>query len=469
MGGYLTWRQFGSIAIVYAVWGMLAATGAGRGDEERGLTEAWLAAGVSRIRWVVARATAFLSTAILSLAVTLGLTALGAALSNDPLPLGAVGIEGLPLLGLTLAGYGLGLFVAQLVPTRRAASVIAGAALVGLFVLNSALGGGAAPGPLKWLSPFYLFDRSAPLLAGGSVDGPATIALFAAAVVLVGAAGWAFAGRDIGGALLRGLARHGRRTQRPSADPLLRLPVLAGLDQQRGWIAGWAIGLAVLGYFFTSFARSIIDSLSEIPTMRLYLERAGIAAYADIVGVIWFSSALLLLSAFVVVQVNGWAADDAEGRLETILAAGTSRTRVVLERIAALLVAATIVALVSSGGVYVATRVYDITVPGGRLLLATLLVLPFVFALGAVGHALVGWRPRLAVTLIATVAVVSYFIQEFAPIFDLPEWVSKLSLFVLYGQPMTRIDWRGAATLTVVGAVGTLVAIDAMHRRDVGR
>src|SRR5256885_330609 len=48
MGGYLTWRAFSAVAIVYAVWAMLAATGAGRGDEEKGLTETWLATGVSR-------------------------------------------------------------------------------------------------------------------------------------------------------------------------------------------------------------------------------------------------------------------------------------------------------------------------------------------------------------------------------------------------------------------------------------
>jgi hypothetical protein len=34
---------------------------------------------------------------------------------------------------------------------------------------------------------------------------------------------------------------------------------------------------------------------------------------------------------------------------------------------------------------------------------------------------------------------------------------------------MTKADWRGASTLAVIGVVGTLVAIDAMHRRDVGR
>jgi len=119
--------------------------------------------------------------------------------------------------------------------------------------------------------------------------------------------------------------------------------------------------------------------------------------------------------------------------------------------------------------VYVAARAFDIPVPADRLALATALVLPVVFALGAIGHALVGWRPRVAVALVAAVAVASYFVQEFAPLFDWPEWAGRASLFALYGTPMTKVDWAGAATLIVIGIAGTAVALAAMRRRDVGR
>src|SRR6266496_1151254 len=36
MGRYLTWRAFGSLALIFAIWAILASTGAGRGEEERG-------------------------------------------------------------------------------------------------------------------------------------------------------------------------------------------------------------------------------------------------------------------------------------------------------------------------------------------------------------------------------------------------------------------------------------------------
>jgi len=456
MGGYLAWRDLSVIAIVYPVWALLAATGAGRGDEEKGLTEAWLAAGVSRVRWLGVRAAAFVVVAAVSLAVTLAATELGTVIANDPLPVRAVFAELLPLFALAVWAFGVGLFVAQLVTARRVASVIGGIIVIALFTLNSSLRAGADPGAIKWLSSFYLFDRSAPLLAGGSVDVQAVLASLALGTAFVGLSIWAFGRRDIGGGLIRSRAASAHPRWRPARDPLLRLPVLALVQQQRGWILGWGVAMAILAYFLSSLARTIVDGFADIPAMQVYLQRAGIGGYADVVGVIWFSTALLLIAIFVVVQVNGWAADDAEGRLEIMLASGASRVRIVVERIAALLIAAGIIAAVSSAGVYVASRAFDIAVPLDRLTVATALVLPVVFALGSIGHALVGWRPRLAVVLLAAVAVLSYFTLQFAPLFSLPDWVSRTSFFVLYGTPMTSADWAGAAT-------------SAMRRRDIGR
>jgi putative exporter of polyketide antibiotics len=297
----------------------------------------------------------------------------------------------------------------------------------------------------------------------------ASAAIAVAAVVLVGLAVWAFARRDIGGLLFRGRARSGPPERRPTRDPLLRIPVLAAIDQQRAWILGWGLALALLGSFMASLAHSIVESFKDVPTMQIYFDRAGIGGAGDVVGVIWFSTALLLVAIFTVAQVNGWAADDAEGRLEMMLASGAARPRVVIERVATLIAAAGIVSAVSSVAVQVAAQAFEIPVRADRIALATVLTLPVVFALGSVGHALVGWRPRIAGLVIGAVAVISYFTQQFAPLFQWPEWVERTSFFVLYGTPMTSPDWGGAATLVAIGIVGIALALRSMQRRDVGR
>ena len=468
VAGYLTWRDLSSVGLIYAIWAMLAATGAGRGDEERGLVEQWLSTGVSRVRWLLTRCTGFAVAATLSLTVTLALTAVGAALAQEPLPFGPLVLEAVALLALTLTGFGLGIAIAQLAITRRAASITAGMLLVATFVVNSADRSGIDVGWFKNFSPFYAFERSAPLLEGRGLDLPATAALFLTTLLLMVFAAIAFGRRDLGGPLIRVRAGRGRPTACPSSDPFLRLPVLAAVDQQRFWIAGWAMGLAVLGYFLTSIARTLVDSLRDVPGMRAYFEQNNIAAYSDVVGVVWFGTALLLLSVFVVAQVNAWASEDADGRLETALAATASRSRIVLERIAALLVAIAILGALSTLAVYGAARIYDITVPFGRMLLATALTLPVAFALGAVGHALVGWRPRVAVALLGAVSAVSYFDLEFASIFNWPDWVRKTSIYTLYGMPLSKDDPGGIAILVAIGLVGTAVALVVMRRRDVG-
>ena len=468
MGGYLTWRQFGSIALMYAVWAVLAATGAARGDEERRLTDLWLASGVSRARWLIGRTGGFLLAAGASIALNLLITAAGAAAAGDALPAGGVILEAVTFLGITVWAFGMGLLVAQLFVTRRAAALAASGVLVVLFLLNSAVRSGVDLGAARWLSPFYYFDRSTPLLAGATFDMPATAVLVILGALFVALATLAFVRRDVGGTLIAGRRRTTRSTVRPSRDPLLRMPILAAVDQQRGWIAGWAIGLAVLAYFLVSIAKVLVNALESVPGLTKYLSATGVSGYNDFVGVIWFGTALLIIAIFVVVQVNGWVADDAEGRLELTLAQPVSRTRVVLERIASLLVAVAIIAGLSTLVAYLAATANGVDMPVGRTALAGLLMLPVAFALGGVGQALAGWRPRVAVGILAVVTVTSYFTQQFAPIFSWPDWTTRTSVFALYGVPLSRDDWPGIGILMGIGLAGTAIAVAAMRRRDVG-
>jgi ABC-2 type transport system permease protein len=471
MAGYLSWRWFGSAVLVYAFWALLAGTGAGRGDEERGMVELWLSTGVSRVRLIAVRVVGFAITAAVSIALMLAATDIGAAIGQEPLSSGALALEGLAMWVLALFIFAFGLVVAQLVTTRRGATGMAGIVVLALFMLNAAARSGVDLGAIRWLSPFYLFERSDPLLRGGSLDLPATVVLAVGALVLVAIAIVAFVRRDIGSALLRGKVGISRPDLRPAQDPLLRTPVLAIVDQQRVWIAGWALGLAVLAGFLTSITKTMVDAFgsSDIPMLRAYFDRAGINAYADFVGVIWFSTLLLLISLFVAVQVSGWAADDAEGRLEAILSAPVSRARVVLERIGAVVLACAAIVAVSSLGVYLTASSTGITLPAGRFVFASAAVLPVAYAFSGIGHALVGWRPRVAVAILGTLAVVGYFAQQFAALFQWPDWVSNVSLYALYGTPMSKDDWGGIATLIAIGLAGTAVAIVAMRRRDVGR
>src|SRR4029077_14373381 len=66
VGGYVQWRAFGFLAILFAIWALASAGGAARGDEERGIVQVLLATGLSRPRAIVSRVGAFATTSMVA-------------------------------------------------------------------------------------------------------------------------------------------------------------------------------------------------------------------------------------------------------------------------------------------------------------------------------------------------------------------------------------------------------------------
>ena len=469
MAGWIEWRALGFLEVVVGFWAVMAASGAGRGDEERGLVEHWLAQGVSRGRYIGLRIVAFAALAMAASTLAVGAAGVGAAIVNDGVPAGALALQGVALVGLVLCCYAVALLAAQFVATRRGAITLGGAVLLILYLVNVVDRNGAEVAAIRSLSPFWLYDQNHPLTAGGVLDLSSTLGLFAAAAAITVLAVVAFVRRDLGAPLVRRTPRDARPTVRPAGNPLLRVPVLAILDQQRVSLVAWTAVVAALGLFFLSFTRTLVDAMLATPSFRVYMERAGIATYTAFIGLSWFSALVLLVSLYAIVQANGWAADDQEGRLEIFAAQPISRARIVVERLAALLIGAAVIVAASSLALLIGAASADISLGVGRVVVGTALTLLVAFAFGGLGAAGVGWRPRLTLGILAAVAIVGYFVQELAPLFEWPEWLANLSVYALYGNPvMTSIDWAREATLLAIGAAASFAALIAMQRRDIG-
>jgi len=469
MAGWIEWRALGFLEVVVGFWAVMAASGAGRGDEERGLVEHWLAQGVSRGRYIGLRIVAFAALAMAASTLAVGAAGVGAAIVNDGVPAGALALQGVALVGLVLCCYAVALLAAQFVTTRRGAITLGGAVLLIQYLVNVVDRNGAEVAAIRSLSPFWLYDQNHPLTAGGVLDLSSTLGLFAAAAAITVLAVVAFVRRDLGAPLVRRTPRDARPTVRPAGNPLLRVPVLAILDQQRVSLVAWTAVVAALGLFFLSFTRTLVDAMLATPSFRVYMERAGIATYTAFIGLSWFSALVLLVSLYAIVQANGWAADDQEGRLEIFAAQPISRARIVVERLAALLIGAAVIVAASSLALLIGAASADISLEVGRVVVGAALTLLVAFAFGGLGAAGVGWRPRLTLGILAAVAIVGYFVQELAPLFQWPEWLANLSVYALYGNPvMTSIDWAREATLLAIGAAASFAALIAMQRRDIG-
>ena len=102
-----------------------------------------------------------------------------------------------------------------------------------------------------------------------------------------------------------------------------------------------------------SVAKSVADALSAVPNLAAIFTRAmGGNLYEGLMGIIWFGIALLIMAAYAVVQVSRWAAQDSEGRVEMLLSAPVSRTRLVIERALEFAVASLVIVI--AGGVITA-------------------------------------------------------------------------------------------------------------------
>lgn len=474
VGGYVSWRGYPVIAIGFVIWAVVAGSGLVRGEEERGLTDVYLASGVGRVRWMLVRSLAWavaaaVAVVLIQLACAAGIAAAGEA-AGQPLSWSALLGQGVALWAIGLAGLGITLVLSQLVQTRGAAAGLSAVVLVVLFFLNSLSRTNTSWRGAAHISPFFLFDRTDVLVPGGRFDAVATLVLVAIGVVGVGLSALAFSLRDLGASVL-GRVRgggHERPARRDAArNPLLRVPVLSTLWEQRWSLLGWMAGSFLLMALIGDVARSGATLIEQTPSMRFWLQ-PGISAFSSLISVTWGSIVGLVVAAYAITQTARWAGQDGSGRLELTLAEPISRWRVVLQRAVELGLGALLITVAGTLGLLAAAAGQHETIEG-PLWTATFLLLPVATAFGAIGGAISAWLPRIAIAVVSVLAVGAFFIQLFGPIFRAPNWVLNLSLFQLYGTPLTKpIFWEGFWALVGVTVLGFGIAVLAMQRREVG-
>jgi ABC-2 type transport system permease protein len=469
VGGYVQWRAFGFLAIAFAIWALAAGTGAMRGDEEKGIVEAVLAAGLSRPRMIAARVGAFaIGCVMAALAASAGLL-VGVASGGESFNAEAAIAGGVALAALGVCCYSLTLIIVQFTSARSATAVV-GIVLLALFLVNSL--SRELDVLVRWrvLSPFHYYEMSAPLVPGGTLDLGATLILLASAVGAATLAAFAFGRRDLGSSLIALPARARPASFEMSRSPVWRVPIVRDLYERRISLLVWTAGLAALGALFVVLTKTIVQPLLSIPALAAYFAffiKGDV--YASFFSFTWFGFAQLLMAGFAITQVARWTAEDADGRLDLVLSTPVSRIRVVLERAATLTVGALLIAAASGVAVGQEAHYQSIALDRNRLVEASLLLVPFTVVFGAIGALLTARIPRATVGLLGVFAFAGYLVVQLGPIFKLPEWAVDLSPFKLYGQPLTAgVDQTGLAIMLAIVAAGLAASAIAMQGRDIG-
>ena len=469
VGGYVQWRAFGFLAILFAIWGLASASGAARGDEERGLVEAILAGGLSRPRMITARFAAFATGALVAaLAASAGML-VGVASGGETISTVAALQAALVLAALGVCCYSLTLLFAQFTSARNS-TAIAGVILLALFLVNSLSRTFDALVSWRWLSPFHYYEQSSPLTPGGTLDVRAPLVLLGIAAAAAALAAFAFRYRDVGSPLISLPTPSRRPSYQMSRSPVWRIPVLRDLYERRVSLLVWTVGLSALGALFVVLTKSIVKPLLAIPELAPYFALfVNGNIYASFFGYIWFGFAQLLMAGFAITQVARWSAEDSDGRLELILSNPVSRARVVIERLIVLTFGALIIAAVSGVAVGIEAHYQSIQLNSRRLAEASLLLVPFTLVFGTVGALLASRIPRATVGILGAFAFASYLTVELGPIFKLPVWAQDVSAFKLYGQPLTAgTDQTGLVIMLVIVIAGLMASALVMERRDIG-
>jgi ABC-2 type transport system permease protein len=271
------------------------------------------------------------------------------------------------------------------------------------------------------------------------------------------------------------------RGERMASGPRVGAITRLTLRLQRRSLALWITGVVLLVALYGSLWPSIEDqtSVTELMDQMPEVLRSLLAA-ADMSTAVGYvqtellglTGPLLVVMFAVLAGANGIAGEEDRRSLDLLLANPVTRTRVVLERITAMVVGTA--ALVTAMGVALVAvgRPAGLDLPVGRIAAAMLHLglLGAVFgALAAAVGAATG-RLALARAVPAVAAVLAYLVNGLAPLVEWLQPFRDLSPFAQYSghTPLAHgVSVAGAAVAAGTVLVLTAAAVVMFRRRDV--
>jgi ABC-2 type transport system permease protein len=260
---------------------------------------------------------------------------------------------------------------------------------------------------------------------------------------------------------------------------------LKSLRDMRGSILAWGIGLAIIAMALIYVYSTVqddetlkgLDALIQgmSPIIRAFIGGEDIPSVTDFEGFMrleLLNYLPLLLAVFTIVEGSAAIALEEERRtIDVLMAQPLPRWRVVVEKFAALVVAAYLIAALAGLGLVAGTRLVPVEPSWYRMMLATANAVPPALVVGALS--LLGscaLRRRLhAVIVGATFLAASFFLNVLGQIADLIRPWRKLSIFYAYGEsrPLTG-DWITDHTLWLLAVTMLLVtaAVFAFRRKE---
>ena len=480
VGGYATFK-IGIFVFIACIWPLLAASRMLRGEEDRGSLDVLLSAPRTRLS-VALQKVAAMWTALLAIGLISGVFAYVGGLGfKADLSLVDGLLWGLNLALICMVFGGVALLISQFTHERGPAAGATGALLVIFIVVDMVHRVFSNTDWLSRLSPIYYYSLSKPLIPsyGTSVSG--MLILLALSVLLTGAGLWLFVRRDVGDVVrVPWLQRFSRPSTPTRSLPARDWSLRSVFTRSLGMIAmptfWWTLGFAAFAAWMVVAVQQLADKMSALfaggqssLTITILKNIGGGSRLNDLLLGAMFELMPVLLMAFAVTQVNRWATDEDDGRLEIVLSTPKSRVNVMLGRFAALAAATVIVGVVTLAAAAIAAQVAGVSLNTANLAEATLGMIPLGLLIAAIGYLASGWLRTAADTgLISFLLAAWFFISFVGPDLKWPDATLRLSPFYYYGTPLIHgLQFADIAVVVGVGAVALALGSLRFARKDI--
>jgi ABC-2 type transport system permease protein len=457
IGGYLSYKVFGSIALVVAIYAAVQGSQVIRGSETKGLVDLWLAAGRTRGQILGDRTLSFgAALAGVVTAVYVG-TGLSGALSGDQLWLPAIG-QCVAVYLVGAVAFGLALLASQLTRSARMAAALATVYLVAAYFVANVADSLGSLSPVRFLSPFFYYQQARTLVPGVGLGSIALAVLAAVALALALVAWRLFRIRDTGGVAVAAqrqgrLPDYGMRPSRVARRWLW----LNWVWEQRVGVASWCVGIFTLTAIEAAIVPTALNLIRSDRGSLGQLVSVASLTEAQYVGFL-LTFVVTVVAGFVVYEVGHWVGDASQHRTDAVLAQPVGLRHFVAARVSALAAMSIALATALILGATAGAAVGGYSLDSAGLMRAFLDTALFGSSVGCVGLLAVAlWRSGVATAVISALLVGCFFLTTISALLGWPSWSNRPSVFDAFGNPY--LGWPSIGSLVYLGVLGAVCAM----------
>lgn len=464
LGGWMTWKYGAIFAMGTILWSIGALSGTLATEARRGSLDFVATTPLGKRRVALEKLTAhltlmWLAMAILGIAAAGGSAVFGDAELGDTITL----LSGLGFglwIGLLAMFFGGLAFLLAPVLGRAGAGGVASFVMLLLWLANGVEGLDA----LAVISPFRWTSDHIALV--GQYDWVSLILVGVLGVVFLVAGVALFMRRDLG--VTAGLSL----PKLPAPVLGVHGPISRAFGDQLPRALAWGIGLGLFGAMLASLVGPMSAQIKGDSTLLATFSQifpdfdlASAGGFLQLFSELMFIAVGFAGATF----VSKWVSDEADDRLEMILATPMTRSQWVVAGGISALVAVAVATLLFALGMGLGAASGDVS--AADPMLGTAVLGLFAAAVVGVGFAVGGlFRTSIAAEIAALFVVVTYLVDLVGPPLGIPDWLHQLALTSHLGQPMVGIwDPVGMIACVVIAVGGIALGTWGMSRRDVAR